>query len=61
MGFHIALIGCGMVGRVHLDALFNHPLVSRVSLCEADPEQARTLSTEYSFQQIESDYRVIAW
>ena len=59
MGFHVALIGCGMVGRVHLDALFNHPLVSRVSLCEGDPEQARTLSTEYSFQQIESDFRLL--
>ncbi len=59
MGFHIALIGCGMVGRVHLDALFNHPLISSVSLCEADKEQVRILSEKYSFRLIESDYRVM--
>jgi predicted dehydrogenase len=59
MGFHIALIGCGMVGRVHLDALFNHPLVSAVSLCEGDKEQARILSEKYSFRLVESDYKVL--
>lgn len=59
MGFHIALIGCGMVGRVHLDALFNHPLISAVSLCEGDPEQARTLSEKYSFKVVETDYKVL--
>ncbi len=57
MKFHIGLIGCGMVGRVHLDALFKHPLISTVSLAEPDPAQVNQLSINYQFRNTYSDYK----
>ncbi len=56
MGLHIAIVGIGMVGRVHLDALSKHPAISAVSVCEAESDQVKTLSQIYSLRHIESDY-----
>jgi predicted dehydrogenase len=38
MKLHVAVIGGGMVSRVHLEALSQHPAVSAVSLAESTPE-----------------------
>jgi predicted dehydrogenase len=57
MGLHFGLIGSGMVGRVHLEALFNHPDISSVSLAENDPGQLAELQKLFPFKQVVSDYR----
>jgi predicted dehydrogenase len=57
MGLHIGLIGSGMVGKVHLEALFSHPEISSVSLAENDPGQLAELQQLFPFKRVVSDYR----
>jgi predicted dehydrogenase len=57
MGFHIGLIGSGMVGKVHLEALFHHPNISSISLAENAPELKAELQRSYPFKKVVSDYR----
>jgi predicted dehydrogenase len=57
MGLHIGLIGSGMVGKVHLEALNNHPDISSVSLAENDPKQLAELQKSFPFRKVVSDYR----
>ncbi len=56
MGLHIGLIGSGMVGRVHLEALFHHTAVSTVSLAEYDPKLAAELEKSFPFSKVVTDY-----
>jgi len=57
MGIHIGLIGSGMVGKVHLDALVEHPAVSAISLAEADPARAADMQKLFRLKSVYSDYR----
>jgi len=57
MGLHIGLIGCGMVGKVHLSEYFSNPLISTVSLAESDSYQREELSGKYPFKTVTSNYK----
>lgn len=57
MGLHVALIGGGMVARVHLDALATHPDVTAISLAELDRAAQEAMARQYPLRRVESDYR----
>ena len=57
MGLHVAMIGGGMVSKVHLEVMFSHPLISAVSLCEVDPLALEDLSSQYPFKSSVVDYQ----
>lgn len=57
MGLHIAIIGGGLVGHVHLDALLAQAEVRRISLADNDPRQLERLAHRYAFERAVADYR----
>jgi predicted dehydrogenase len=59
MGFNVAILGGGMVSRVHLETLLDHPAVSSVSMAEADPRQLENIRSHYSLKHLEQDYHVL--
>jgi predicted dehydrogenase len=59
MGMHVAVIGGGFVGRVHLEAMLDHPAVSAVSLAEADAGALAELAGRYPLARTTTDYRAL--
>ena len=59
MGMHVAVIGGGFVGRVHLEAMLGHPAVSAVSLAEADAGALAELAGRYPLARTTTDYRAL--
>ena len=59
MGMHVAVIGGGFVGRVHLEAMLGHPAVSAVSLAEADAGALAELTGRYPLARTTTDYRAL--
>lgn len=56
MSFNVALLGGGMVSRVHLETLASHPLVESISLCDSNPLVLDELANAYSLKRISQDY-----
>ncbi len=59
MGLHIAVLGAGFVGRIHIEACLSHPAVSAVSVAETDPALLQSAISDYQLKRAESDYRVL--
>ena len=59
MGLHVAVIGGGFVGRVHLEAMLGHPAVSAVSLAESDAGTLAELAGSYPLARATTDYRTL--
>ncbi len=59
MGLHVAVIGGGFVGRVHLEAMLGHPAVSAVSLAESDEAALAELAGRYPLARATTDYRAL--
>ena len=59
MGMHVAVIGGGFVGRVHLEAMLDHAAVRAVSLAEADGDARAELAGRYSLDRSTTDYRAL--
>lgn len=57
MGIHVAVLGGGMVSRVHLDVLYSHPFINSVSICDSNPLALEDLGAHYSFNKLTYDYR----
>jgi predicted dehydrogenase len=57
MGLHVAVIGGGMVGRVHLQALAAHPGVSAISLAEPDPRTRAEAPAGVPLRRSTADHR----
>jgi len=56
MGKNVALIGGGMVSKVHLHVMLSHPFVDSVSICETDPDKLDELVKQYTFKKTSTDY-----
>jgi len=50
MALRTAVIGGGVVSRLHLSALEESPLVDLVGICDIDAERARELAKEYGIR-----------
>jgi myo-inositol 2-dehydrogenase/D-chiro-inositol 1-dehydrogenase len=47
VGLHVGLVGAGRTGAIHARTLAGHPLVSRLSLTDTDPERAAALAAAH--------------
>ena len=59
MGMHVAVVGGGFVGRVHLEAMLAHPAISAVSLAESDEAALAELAGRYPLARTTTDYRAL--
>ena len=57
MGLHVAIIGGGLVGQVHLEAMRQHPAVSAVSLAESDAAALAAAAGRFALGGTTTDYR----
>lgn len=55
----VGVIGAGMIGMAHLDALRRLPEVEIVALCTRDCERARAVAGRYGIPWAGDDYRVM--
>lgn len=49
-GFHVAVVGAGSFGRHHVRHLSRHPLVSRLTVVDADDTRACALAAEHGVE-----------
>ena len=59
MGLHVGIIGGGFVGRVHVETMFGHPDVDKVSIADSDAAQLELIARDYPTQRAEADYRAL--
>jgi predicted dehydrogenase len=59
MGLRVAIIGSGLVGRVHLEAMLQHPAVRAVSLAESDPALLAEVAGGVALHGTTTDYRTL--
>ena len=59
MGLHVGIVGGGLVGRVHSEAMLAHPDVDRISISDSDLDQLQGISHDYEFERTEGDYRAL--
>jgi UDP-N-acetyl-2-amino-2-deoxyglucuronate dehydrogenase len=59
LGLHVGVVGGGMVGRVHLEALREHPAVSAISIADSDPRALRAASGGARSARAETDVRML--
>ena len=52
----IAIVGCGVMGVRHLQALKGFPFVSIPSICDIDERRAEQICTEYKIPKFYKDY-----
>ncbi len=59
MGLHVAIIGGGFAGAVHVEEMLSHVDVDRVSVADSDPHQLDRISRDYPTARAEADYRAL--
>lgn len=59
MTLHVAVLGAGFVGQVHLEACFAHEAVSAVSVAEADRRLLEAARGKYALKRVEADYHTL--
>jgi len=57
MSVRTAVVGCGLQGRLHVEALSANPDAEVVAVCDADPERARSLADEHGVPAWHGDWR----
>ena len=59
MGLHVGIIGSGLVGRVHLEAMLAHETVSAVSLAEPAAALRQKAASELPIRLAVADYHAL--
>lgn len=53
--YNVAIIGCGQMGKVHLEHIYFKPEVNIICACDNNPEKAEVFMRKYNAQYIETD------
>jgi len=59
VGLHLGLVGGGLVGRVHAEAILTHPDVDRLSVADSDAASLEGVTRDFPVHRAETDYRAL--
>ena len=57
--FKIAIVGAGLIGKVHSDAIFSNPECELVAVCDVNEEKAKEIAEKHD-AKCYADYKKMA-